>query len=628
MDELPGGSRVQSFIGVVVAIIGNVVISLALNCQKLAHKKLEEAASAPKRPSLSTHQSQSSAANGRDRRRPRETTPLKPLRSSFARYSSFVSSPFRSSKKTSRSNYIASGPYSDEEMSDDDVSPRSRMLTDRENGPSSLGSHYEVEEVDDLSTYSDTGSPPSEAYTPQKTESDYLKSKLWWFGFALMNIGEIGNFLSYGFAPASLVAPLGAFALIANCFFAPLMLKEKFQKLDLLGLALCIVGIITIVIGGKTSDIRLDPDGLIGAISQPIFIAYSIICVVAACTLAVLSNRRIGQEVVWIDTGLCGLFGGFTVLSTKGVSTLLSLAWIQIFKFWITYPLILTLLLTGVAQIRYLNRALMKFDSKVVIPTQFVLFNLSAIVGSAVLYRDFDKLPFERMVIFLYGCAATFLGVFVLARPATNTDGPVEESGDATDTASEAGTARPGSAQQHRGSFTFSPTAQLAHHQGLPTAITPAIVPSTSTSGSIRRVRPRSSSTTIGLSPGKYLLLATEAPAPAVAIIPASPSSTSVNSAQPTVVATVPIIGVPITRQQSLPMPGASRSGRLSYNGSGPLPARMTPSGSYGAYDPMASRSRGTSRSRSRERGGGDRDGGASSSPVASRSRPRVQSIE
>ena len=56
----------------------------------------------------------------------------------------------------------------------------------------------------------------------------------------------------------------------------------------------------------------------------------------------------------------------------------------------------------------------MKFDSKVVIPTQFVLFNLSAIVGSAVLYGDFRKATFHQMVTFLYGCGATFAGVFML----------------------------------------------------------------------------------------------------------------------------------------------------------------------------------------------------------------------
>ena len=56
----------------------------------------------------------------------------------------------------------------------------------------------------------------------------------------------------------------------------------------------------------------------------------------------------------------------------------------------------------------------MKFDSKVVIPTQFVMFTLSAIVGSAVLYGDFRNATLHQMVTFLYGCGATFAGVFVL----------------------------------------------------------------------------------------------------------------------------------------------------------------------------------------------------------------------
>lgn len=40
-------------------------------------------------------------------------------------------------------------------------------------------------------------------------EGMYLRSKLWWLGMVLIAVGEGGNFLSYGFAPASVVAPLG-----------------------------------------------------------------------------------------------------------------------------------------------------------------------------------------------------------------------------------------------------------------------------------------------------------------------------------------------------------------------------------------------------------------------------------
>lgn len=76
---------------------------------------------------------------------------------------------------------------------------------------------------------------------------------------------------------------------------------------------------------------------------------------------------------------------------------------------------------TAVGQIMYLNRALMKFDSKIVIPTQFVLFNLSAIIGSAVLYGDFRRATLHQVVTFLYGCLATFAGVFMLTWASTRT---------------------------------------------------------------------------------------------------------------------------------------------------------------------------------------------------------------
>lgn len=95
-----------------------------------------------------------------------------------------------------------------------------------------------------------------------------------------------------------------------------------------------------------------------------------------------------------------------------------------------------------------MSNALPTVPIQIVVPTQFVLFNLSAIVGSAILFRDFEKASFHQIVTFLYGCAATFAGVFIIAwAPAGNT-GPSQEQGDAEladenildDVASETGT--------------------------------------------------------------------------------------------------------------------------------------------------------------------------------------------
>ncbi|GBE79366.1 DUF803-domain-containing protein [Sparassis crispa] len=408
--------------GIVVAVSGNVLISLALNCQKLAHKRLERARETADRrlewnagqegsatseadnsqatsfteggadvsnravalietePLLSTSNGTPSPAYG-------TSVTLRPTKKPtiFSRLSRISRHDTHPMKDTDQSHLAALDPV--------DVVPillpgdgRTKNSSTEERGNSSNNGN----------------------------ESDYLKSKLWWVGFLLMNVGEMGNFISYAFAPASVVAPLGTFALIANCLFAPLMLKERFRKRDFFGIVIAVIGAITVVLSTNPSDVRLDPQGLIEAIKQRPFIVYSIVYITGIIILSGLSEGSIGRSYVYVDVGLCALFGGFTVLSTKAMSTLITLEWFEIFAEWVTYPVLAVLLCTGVGQIKYLNRALMRFDSKVVVPTQFVMFTLSAIVGSAILYGDFKKATFHELVTFFYGCCATFAGVFII----------------------------------------------------------------------------------------------------------------------------------------------------------------------------------------------------------------------
>ena len=81
-------------------------------------------------------------------------------------------------------------------------------------------------------------------------------------------------------------------------------------------------------------------------------------------------------------------------------------------------------------QIRYINRALQRFDSTQVIPTQFVLFTLSVIIGSAVLYQDFDAYTPSRAGKFVGGCLLTFLGVYFITSGRVRAD---DESSCSTD---------------------------------------------------------------------------------------------------------------------------------------------------------------------------------------------------
>ncbi|GJE84939.1 magnesium transporter NIPA-domain-containing protein [Phanerochaete sordida] len=382
--------------GISVAIVGNVLISFALNCQKLAHRRLEL------QRELEDDTTVEEDADGQPYP-PGDSVPLEPTRDESepllprtrTMYNGESPRPAKRSQWYSRLAFWQRRDAWDDTQSGDIAVPVD-VVTARPKSP----------------PREDSGRSVKSGHT---NESDYLKSKLWWTGFTLMNIGEIGNFISYGFAPASVVAPLGTFALVANCIFAPLMLKERFRKRDFLGVMIAIVGAVTVVLSANPSDTKFDTPALLHALAQKPFIVYAAIYVVGAVILSGLSEGQAGEKYVFVDVGLCAIFGGFTVLSTKAFSSLLTREGFEVFTQWITYPILAVLVGTGVGQIRYLNRALMRFDSKIVVPAQFVTFNLSAILGSAILYQDFRRASFHQIVTFLYGCGATFVGVFLIA---------------------------------------------------------------------------------------------------------------------------------------------------------------------------------------------------------------------
>ena len=217
-----------------------------------------------------------------------------------------------------------------------------------------------------------------------------------------------------GFAPASIVSPLGVVALISNCVVAPLMLKEPFRRRDVLGVVVSVAGAVVVVWSAEKEETKLGPDEILGAISQTAFEVYFGVTCLLIVGLMQLSSRY-GHKTVAIDLGLVALFGGYTVLSTKGISSLLSSSLYHIFQYPIAYLFTLVLVATAVLQVKYINRALQRFDSTQVIPTQFVLFTISVIVGSAILYRDFETVTRERMLKFVTGCALTFTGVYLIS---------------------------------------------------------------------------------------------------------------------------------------------------------------------------------------------------------------------
>jgi len=131
------------------------------------------------------------------------------------------------------------------------------------------------------------------------------------------------------------------------------------------------------------TNTQLSPDELLEAITALPFVLYTAINIALLFPLTYLSASPAGDKYIGIDIGLCALFGGYTVMATKALSSLLSTKLILALEYPIAWLAIAVLVITSVLQIKFLNRALMRFESKEVIPTQFVFFSLSGECGAS-----------------------------------------------------------------------------------------------------------------------------------------------------------------------------------------------------------------------------------------------------
>jgi drug/metabolite transporter (DMT)-like permease len=380
-DKIGGWS---SLIGIVTAICGNILISFALNTQRYAHLRLSR--------------DQELLTQEKKKREAR--------------------------RKSSTSSYGTQRAIADE-----------RAKQNAKSNPNgySLGLTDECDEaqplIPHLNESPEDGAEEEEEEDPGQ-EKSYLRSPIWWVGIAMMVVGETGNFLAYGFAPASIVSPLGVVALISNCLIAPLLLKEKFRLRDGLGVLIAVAGCVVVVLSASDSNPKLTPDAIWDLVTAWEFETYLGITVCLIILLLFASNK-FGEKTIVIDIGLVGLFGGYTALSTKGVASLLTYNIWRVVTFPITYLLLAVLVSTAVMQIKYLNRALQRFNSTMVIPTQFVMFTISVIVGSAILYRDFERESPQDAAKFIGGCGLTFFGVWCIT--SGRSDDNEDDDGDKRD---------------------------------------------------------------------------------------------------------------------------------------------------------------------------------------------------
>ncbi|KAM8966834.1 NIPA-like protein 2 [Pelodytes ibericus] len=251
----------------------------------------------------------------------------------------------------------------------------------------------------------------------QQDPIPYYKSKLWWCGITLMGVGELGNFAAYGFAPATLVAPLGCVAVIGSAAISVVFLKEILRASDVIGGALAIAGTYVLVTFSPNVSQEITAVKVQTCLTSWPFLIYLVLEIIIFCILLYF-NKRKGLNHIVVLLLLVALLASLTVISVKAVSGMITMTLKG--NMQLTYPIFYVMVVVMVSscifQVKFLNQAMQLYNATEVVPINFVFFTTSAIFAGVIFYQEFQDAALLNIFMFMFGCILSFLGVFLIAR--------------------------------------------------------------------------------------------------------------------------------------------------------------------------------------------------------------------
>ncbi|XP_053571214.1 NIPA-like protein 2 [Bombina bombina] len=247
--------------------------------------------------------------------------------------------------------------------------------------------------------------------------SPYYKSMLWWCGVTLMAVGELGNFSAYGFAPATLIAPLGCVSVIGSAAISVVFLKETLRASDIVGGSLAIAGTYLLVTFSPNIYQEITAVKVQKYVVSWQFLIYLILEIIIFCVLLFLHKKKEMNHILVLLL-LVAILASLTVISVKAVAGMIMTTLKG--EIQLTYPIFYVMAIIMVAscifQVKFLNQAMQLYNATEVVPINYVFFTTSAIFAGVIFYQEFHEAALLNIFMFIFGCMLSFLGVFLIAR--------------------------------------------------------------------------------------------------------------------------------------------------------------------------------------------------------------------
>lgn len=263
-------------------------------------------------------------------------------------------------------------------------------------------------------------------------QGSYVCDPIWLLGLFLQVLGALLDFAALGYAPQSVVAPLGSLTLVVNVFVSPFMHDEKPSIKTIFATGIIICGAAITVAASPREDSVDSIQGVFDLYENSSFLIYAILTggfiTIGWCLtqyyvyLSRNRQRRYKKKFYkqhrFVIAAISGTMGAQNVLFAKSVSTLVVKSFQNggrvLFGYWETYLLLAGLLSTIYFQLRWLNSGLKRFSALYVAPTFQAFWITVSVMGGLIVYKEFDDMYFWQKIVFPLGVILTIVGVFYL----------------------------------------------------------------------------------------------------------------------------------------------------------------------------------------------------------------------
>ncbi|XP_067867175.1 NIPA-like protein 3 isoform X3 [Heterodontus francisci] len=258
-----------------------------------------------------------------------------------------------------------------------------------------------------------------------KDPRSYFRTKTWWLGLVLMLLGELGVFISYAFAPLSLVTPLSAVSIVASSIIGIIFLRDKWKPkeflrryvLSFLGWGLTVIGIYLLVTFGPNTHETLSGRNLVLHLLGLPFLLYLLVVIIIFCLLLYFYKRQKMAYLVIILL-LVALLGSVTVVAAKGVSVMIILSIqgnVQL-AYPIFYVMLVCMVATAVYQAAFLREVSELYDASQIASLSYILSTTIAVIAGATFYLEFSGADTLHVCMFIFGSCIAFLGVVLITQ--------------------------------------------------------------------------------------------------------------------------------------------------------------------------------------------------------------------